>query len=195
MMPDQTKPFQIESNASKYASGAVLTQLDNNGDWHPVAFLLKTFNETEQNYEIYNRELLTIIQVLGEWWHYIQGSGYTMTIYSDHQNLTYFRNAQKLNRRQAQWSLYLLEFDIKLIHQAGSKMVQSDALSWRPDLIPDVDHDNENMTLLPDNLFLNLLGITLQEHILKLNRLTISYQGNSLQVIPPLECLAIGNWN
>ena len=39
MMPDQTKPFQIESDASKYASGTVLTQLDSNGDQHPVAFL------------------------------------------------------------------------------------------------------------------------------------------------------------
>ena len=96
MMLDQAKPFQIKSDASKYASGAVLTQLDSNGDQHPVAFLSKTFNETEQNYEIYNRELLAIIWALEEWWHYIQGSGHTTTIYSDHQNLTYSWNAQKL---------------------------------------------------------------------------------------------------
>ena len=31
-MPDHNKPFQIECDASKYASGAVLTQLDTNGD-------------------------------------------------------------------------------------------------------------------------------------------------------------------
>jgi RNase H-like domain found in reverse transcriptase len=43
MMPDHSKPFQIESDASKYASGAVLTQRDINGDRHPVAFLSKTF--------------------------------------------------------------------------------------------------------------------------------------------------------
>ena len=71
MMPDQTRPFQIECDASKYASGAVLTQQDNNGDRHPVPFLLKTFSETGQNYEIYNRELLAIIQALEEWRHYI----------------------------------------------------------------------------------------------------------------------------
>ena len=101
MMPDQTRPFQIKCDASKYASGAVLTQLDNNGDRHPVAFLSKTFSETEQNYEIYDRELLAIIRALEEWRHYIQGSGHTTVIYLDHQNLTYFRSAQKLNRRQA----------------------------------------------------------------------------------------------
>ena len=52
------KPFQIKCDASKYASGAVLTQLDSNGDGHPVSFLSKTFNKTEHNYQIYDRELL-----------------------------------------------------------------------------------------------------------------------------------------
>ena len=129
IMPDQTRPFQIECDASKYALGAVLTQQDNNGDRHPVVFLSRTFNKTEWNYEIYDRELLAIIWALEEWRHYIQGSGHTTVIYLDHQNLTYFRSAQKLKRRQAWWSLYLSEFNVKLIHQSRSKMIQSDALS------------------------------------------------------------------
>jgi RNase H-like domain found in reverse transcriptase/Reverse transcriptase (RNA-dependent DNA polymerase) len=56
LMPNQSKPFQIESNASKVATGAVLTQLNSNGDQHPVAFLSnsKTFSETERKYEIYD---------------------------------------------------------------------------------------------------------------------------------------------
>ena len=61
MMPDQTKPFQIETDASKYATGAVLTQLDLNRDRHPVSFISKTFSPAERNYEIYDRELLAII--------------------------------------------------------------------------------------------------------------------------------------
>jgi RNase H-like domain found in reverse transcriptase len=48
MMPDHSKPFQIELDTSKYASGAVLTQTDINGDRHPVAFLSKTFTDMEQ---------------------------------------------------------------------------------------------------------------------------------------------------
>ena len=60
-MPDQTRPFQIETDASKYATGAVLTQTDINGDQHPVSFLSKMFSPTERNYEIYDRELLAII--------------------------------------------------------------------------------------------------------------------------------------
>jgi RNase H-like domain found in reverse transcriptase/Reverse transcriptase (RNA-dependent DNA polymerase) len=47
MMTDHSKPFQIKSDTSKYASGAVLTQTDINGDRHPVAFLLKTFTDME----------------------------------------------------------------------------------------------------------------------------------------------------
>jgi len=54
MMPDQTRPFQIECDASKWASGAVLTQLDVNGARHPCAFISRTFSLTERNYEIYD---------------------------------------------------------------------------------------------------------------------------------------------
>ena len=89
-MPDHTKPFQIECDASKYATGAALTQLDSNGDRHPCTFISKTFSPTERNYEIYDRELMAIIRALEEWQHYIQGSPHTTTILSDHKNLTYY---------------------------------------------------------------------------------------------------------
>jgi len=165
MMPDQTRPFQIETDASKYATGAVLTQQDSNGDRHPVSFISKTFSPAERNYEIYDRELLAIIRALEEWRHYIQGSPHTTIVLSDHKNLTYYREAKKLNRRQARWSLYLSEFDVKLVHTPGSKMIQSDALSRRPDLCPDDDTDNENITMLPDDMFLNLIDTELQNKI------------------------------
>ena len=170
-MPDHTKPFQIESDASKYASGAVLTQLDSNGSRHPCAYISKTFSPTERNYEIYDRELLAIIRALEEWRHYIQGSPHTTIILSDHKNLTYYREARKLNRRQARWSLYLSEFNVKLVHTPGYKMVQSDALSRRPDFIPDEDNDNEDIVMLPDNLFINLIDMELQNRIANCNDL------------------------
>ena len=90
IMPDQTKLFQIECDASKYASGAILTQIDGNGNRHPCAFISKTFSETKRNYEIYDRGLLAIIRALEEWQHYIQGSPHTTFILSDHKNLTYY---------------------------------------------------------------------------------------------------------
>ena len=61
LMPDPTKPFTIESDASKFATGAVLRQKDGNGDWHPCGYISHSFTLTERNYEIYNRELLGIV--------------------------------------------------------------------------------------------------------------------------------------
>ena len=83
----------------------------------------------QRNYEIYDRELLGIVRALETWRHYLQGSQFPTVILSDHKNLTYFRTAQKLNRRQARWSLFLSEFDLKLVHVPGSRMIQSDSLS------------------------------------------------------------------
>jgi len=100
-MPDHSRPFQIEMDASKYATGAVLSQLDSNGDRHPVVFFSKTFSPAEQNYDIHDRELLAIIRALEAWRHYIQGSGHSTITLSDHQNLTAHKEAKKLNRRQA----------------------------------------------------------------------------------------------
>ena len=113
---------------------------------------LKNLSETERNYEVYDRELLAIIRALKEWRHYIQGSPHTTLILSDHMNLTYYREARKLNRRQARWSLYLSEFEIKVVHTPGHKMIQSDALSRWPDFIPDKDTGNEDITMLPDSI-------------------------------------------
>jgi RNase H-like domain found in reverse transcriptase/Integrase zinc binding domain/Chromo (CHRromatin Organisation MOdifier) domain len=148
------------------ATGAVLTQLDLNGNRHSIAFLSKTFSETERKDEIYDWELLGMIWVLKEWRHYIQGSGHTMIVYSDHKNLTYFWTAQKLNDWQARWSPHLSGFDLKLIHLPGTKMIQSDALSRWPDYGTDERMEEEDKVVLPDNLFINLLDTELQEWIL-----------------------------
>lgn len=61
-MPDVTKPFFIESDASDFASGAVLRQYDRNRDLHPCTYLSKGFSEAKRNYEIYDKELLGIIR-------------------------------------------------------------------------------------------------------------------------------------
>jgi hypothetical protein len=158
IIPDQTKPFFVESDASKYATGAVLMQKDSNGDLHPCSFISQTFSPAERNYQIYDRELLGIIRAIQEWRHYLLGSTHQTTVFTDHQNLQYYRSAQKLNRRQARWSLILSEYDIKLIHQPGTKMIQSDALSRRPDHIPEGDDDNEDIIMLPDALFVKSIN-------------------------------------
>jgi RNase H-like domain found in reverse transcriptase len=89
LMPDQSKPFQIESDTLKVATRAILTQLDSNGDRHPVALMSKTFSETERKYKIYERELLGIIRALKKWRHYIQGSGHPIIV-TNNTSLLFF---------------------------------------------------------------------------------------------------------
>lgn len=164
VMPDPSKPFQLECDASKVATGAVLRQKGEDDLWHPCAYLSKSFTETERNYQIYDRELLAIIRALKAWRHYIDGAAHPVEILSDHKNLTYFRSAQKLNRRQARWSLFLSQFNYKLLHQPGKTLVQADALSRRSDHDPGI-HDNEDVTLLPGELFAKAIHVDLQERI------------------------------
>jgi len=170
-MPDHSRPFKIEMDALKYATGAVLSQLDSNGDRHPVVFYSKTFSPAKRNYDIHDRELLAIIRALEAWRHYIQGSGHSTVVLSDHQNLTAHKEAKKLNRRQARWFLFLSEYDIKLVHTPGKKMIQSDALSQRSDHCLTEDNDNEDMVLLPDNLFIDLIDVDLQERIANIDKM------------------------
>ncbi|ESK80881.1 reverse transcriptase-rnase h-integrase, partial [Moniliophthora roreri MCA 2997] len=161
-MPDDEKPFIIKADASKWATGAVLKQQGADGELHPCGYISHAFTATERNYEIYDRELLAITNALKAWEHYLLGGAHPVTVLSDHKNLTYFRTAQKLNRRQARLSLYLTQFDLRLVHVPGTKMVQSDALSRRPDLVDEEENDNDDIVMLPDKLFVNVIDAELK---------------------------------
>jgi hypothetical protein len=120
VFPDDNLPFRLEADGSGIATGAVLSQQNVDDKlWHPVAFLSKVLNPVERNYEIHDTEMLASIQGLEEWRHYLEGTKHPVEIWTDHKNLEYFRVAQKLNRRQAHWSLYLSHFDFTLHHKPG----------------------------------------------------------------------------
>lgn len=93
-LPNKSKPFVLETDASKYATGAVLMQEDSNGDLHPCGFISTQFNKAEQNYQIYDRELLAIYRGLKAWRHYLLGP--KITIRCDHKNLMFFKHPQFL---------------------------------------------------------------------------------------------------
>ncbi|ESK82961.1 reverse transcriptase-rnase h-integrase [Moniliophthora roreri MCA 2997] len=164
-MLDVSKPFIIEADASKWATGAVLKQKGTDREWHPCGYLSKSLSPMERNYEIYDRELLTIYRALMEWRHYLMGGKFKVVVLSDHKNLTYFRTAQKLNRRQARWSLFLSEFDLGLVHVPGKAMTQADALSWRSNEQDDIDTDNEDIIVLPERLFIKGIDLGMKKDI------------------------------
>jgi hypothetical protein len=64
----------------------------------------------------------------------------------------------------AQWTLYLSEFDIKLVYILGKKNIQADSLSRRPDLCPQ-GTDNKNVIILLEHLFVNLIDMELWKKI------------------------------
>lgn len=163
-MPDKSKPFQVESDASKFATGAVIRQQDINGEWHPCGYISQSFNEVQRNYNIYDRELLGIVRALEAWRHYLEGAPHPVQVFSDHKNLTYFRVAQKLNRRQARWSTFLSLFELQLLHVPGTRMIQSDILSRLAHLNTEIS-DNDDQILLPDHLFVRTIDISLKDKI------------------------------
>jgi RNase H-like domain found in reverse transcriptase len=96
MMLDHSKPSQIQANSLLFATEGILTQIDTNGDRHPCAYLFKSLMKEQRNHNTGDRKLLAIVQALKEWRHYIQGSGHTTTILSDHDNLQHFKVPQTI---------------------------------------------------------------------------------------------------
>jgi len=66
--------MQLETDASGYAIGGVLSQQQEDNSWKPITYLSKAMNETERNYEIYDWELLVIMEGLKQWQQYLIGS-------------------------------------------------------------------------------------------------------------------------
>jgi len=146
--PDLDKEFRVEANASNYTTGGVLSIKCSDNLWRLVAFISKSLSDIERNYEIHNKEILAIVRCLEAWRHFLEGTVVKFEIWTDHKNLEYFMKAQKLNRQQARWVLYLSRFDFVLKHIPRTKMEKTDSLSRRPDWKVGVERDNKDETLV-----------------------------------------------
>jgi hypothetical protein len=67
ILPDKSKPYQLEADSSDYATGAILSQQGDDSKWHPVAFYSKSLSLVQRNYEIHDKEMLAIIRAPEEW--------------------------------------------------------------------------------------------------------------------------------
>jgi hypothetical protein len=90
----------VETDASDYVSAGVLSQYDNDGILHPVAYFSKKHSPAECNYEIYDKELMAIVCTFEEWRPELQSVINPIYVLSDHKNLEYFTMTKLLNRRQ-----------------------------------------------------------------------------------------------
>ena len=134
--PNFDLPFVLETDASDFAVGAVLSQpvdLDHLDDLRPVGFYSRKLLPAEVNYDIHDKELLAILCALDHWSHYLLGSPFKIRVYSDHRNLVYFRSRRTLSPRLLRWSAVLNQFDFVIVYQRGDVNVGADALSRRVD--------------------------------------------------------------
>ena len=150
--PELDKQFELEVDASGFAVGAVLLQKKEDNKRHPVGYYSATLNEAEQNYDIYDLELLAIVKALKHWQPLLAGSLHKIKVFSDHMNLKYWRDPQKISRRVAREVLELSEYDIEIHHIKGTSNGRAGALSRRPDY-DQGENDNKNVVVLPDCLF------------------------------------------
>ena len=66
VVPDLDKEMRVEADTLEYTTGGVLLIKYKNKKWRPVAFISKSLNKVERNYEIHDREMLVIIRCLEE---------------------------------------------------------------------------------------------------------------------------------
>src|SRR4051812_42093691 len=116
----------VKCGASEGALGAILSQ-KRNDKWKLVAFLSKALHKTEQSYGIYDNELLAIMITFNKWQQYLIGTK-EVEVFTAHQNLTYFRKLQKLNRRQVRWVTDLTQFNFTLKHRLRCLNSKADLL-------------------------------------------------------------------
>ena len=77
---DLDKKIRIEVNVSDYTMGRVLSMECEDGLWRPVAFLSKSLNETERNYEIHNKDMLVIVRGLENWRYLLEGAKFKFEV-------------------------------------------------------------------------------------------------------------------
>jgi len=124
---------------------------EQDGKWKPIAFLSRTMQAAPQNYEIYDKELLAIVEALAKWRQYLLDAVEPFEVWTDHENLKYFREPHKLNGRQARWYLKLQDYDFTLKHILGKTNTKADILS-RKDQV-NMKEDNKDVQLLKDEMW------------------------------------------
>ena len=125
-LPDPKKEFIVQTDASDYATGAVLMQRYPEG-LRPIAFLSKKMDKAERNYPVHEQELLAIMNAFRAWRHYLGGRHFT--VLSDHQSLQYVKTSELATPRQVRWAAQMAEFDFEIKYVKGEENVAADALS------------------------------------------------------------------
>lgn len=124
--PDFTKEFNLTTDASNVAIGAVLSQGQIGSD-RPICYASRTLNESELNYSTIEKELLAIVWATKYFRPYLFGRKFK--IITDHKPLQWMMNLKEPNSRLTRWRLRLSEYDFTVIYKKGKFNTNADALS------------------------------------------------------------------
>src|SRR4051794_5179417 len=125
---DKQTPFEITTDASNYAIGAVISQ-----EGHPIAYHSRKLSPAEQNYAVHEKELLAVVDAVREWHHYIEGQPFI--VYTDHKSLEHFMKQPAISRRQANWLELLQSHDFNIVYIQGKSNAAADGLSRKANLM------------------------------------------------------------
>jgi hypothetical protein len=132
-MPDYTKPFIIQTDASGHGIGAVLCQrFDEDGGQveRPIAYVSRGLKPAETRYDTTHLEMLAVVYGIQKFRHYVFGTKFLLQ--TDHRALQGLMKRKDLNGRVARWVTTLQEFDFDIEYRKGSANANADALSRLP---------------------------------------------------------------
>ena len=130
MVPDPHKDFVVETDASGFAIGAIISQKDEKGHRRVVSFASRKLTGPEGRYPTHTKELLAVHYAFGKFRHYLHGPH--VTILTDNESLKYLKTQQHLDNQQAGWLRFLEQFDYEIVYRAGELNDGADALSRSP---------------------------------------------------------------
>jgi hypothetical protein len=171
---DSQKATELFVDASKFSIGAVLQQIDDRGESHPIGYYSRRLNPAEQNYATYDKELLGLRDGVLHFRNYLLGIKFK--VHTDHSSLRWlFTQPEVVGQRQC-WLVVLSEFDMtEIAHIAGEKNVVADGLSRYPDPNgPSYEHlipEHGNMDVHFENLNARFTHLRLLEQDLLLHAL------------------------
>ena len=127
--PDPALPFILDTDASNVGNGAVLAQDGPEGD-RVVAYYSRTFNKAERRYCVTRRELLAIVRAVRHFKYYL--CGLRFTVRTDHSALQWLMSFKEPEGQVARWIEELQSYSFSVVHRAGVRHTNADALSRRP---------------------------------------------------------------
>lgn len=126
-IPQVGRPFILHTDASGTSIGACLSQVNDQGHELPIAYLSQKLSETQRKWSTIEREAYAVITSLKGWHEIIFGAH--ITVYSDHNPLTYLVDSAPSSAKLTRWALALQSYQIELKYKRGIHNTVADYLS------------------------------------------------------------------